>query len=166
MIYRGQPMPDTFTTTASRSQNMRAIKSRSNATTELRLRAHLIRNSVAGWKLHARNIHGHPDFFFPVQRVAVFVDGCFWHGCPRCGHTPKTNRSYWLKKLARNKQRDAKINRALRTDGIQLLRLWECQLRYKPNSCLKKLLILLDRPNQPPSRKATRTERRIYAEGN
>jgi DNA mismatch endonuclease Vsr len=136
-------MPHAFATTDRRSQNMRAIKSRSNATTELRLRAHLMRNGIAGWKLHATNMPGCPDFFFPAQRVAVFVDGCFWHGCPRCGHTPKTNRPYWRKKLARNKQRDAQIKGFLRSDGVKVLRLWECQLRDNPKSCLKRLIAVL-----------------------
>lgn len=130
---------------ASRSQNMRAIKSRSNATTELRLRAHLIRSQIVGWKVHAKAVLGCPDFFFPTQRIAVFVDGCFWHGCPRCGHTPKSNRTYWSKKLARNKQRDAKIRRKLRSSGIKVLRFWECQLREEPISCLKKLVESLGR---------------------
>jgi DNA mismatch endonuclease (patch repair protein) len=138
-------MPYLFATTARRSQNMRAIKSRSNATTELRLRAYLIRNRVIGWRVDANDISGSPDFFFPREHTAVFVDGCFWHGCPRCGHTPKTNRPYWRKKLARNKQRDAQITRKLRSSGTRVLRLWECQLRDKPGSCLKKLFILLGR---------------------
>jgi DNA mismatch endonuclease Vsr len=130
---------------------MQAVKSRSNATTELRLRAHLIRNRIAGWKLHARNMPGRPDFFFPFQRVAVFVDGCFWHGCPKCGHTPKTNRKYWSKKLARNKHRDAQIKRTLRSDGVRVLRFWECQLRDNPGSCLKRLTILLGKGRTPES---------------
>jgi DNA mismatch endonuclease (patch repair protein) len=122
---------------------MRAIKSAGNRSTELRLRALVARSAIRGWKMHASALAGSPDFYFPVERVAVFIDGCFWHGCPRCGHTPKTNRPYWRKKLARNKQRDAQITRTLRSDGIRVLRLWECQLREKPSPCLKRLLILL-----------------------
>lgn len=138
-----------FVTTARRSRNMRAIKASSNATTEQRLRAYLIRHRIAGWKVRARAVPGCPDFFFATERIAVFVDGCFWHGCPRCGHTPKTNRSYWRKKLARNKQRDAQTTRTLRSGGIRVLRLWECQLRDKPSSCLKRLFILLGRTPAP-----------------
>jgi DNA mismatch endonuclease (patch repair protein) len=134
-----------FATTTSRSRNMRAIKANSNATTELRLRAHLIRNRVAGWKVRAKAVPGCPDFFFPNERIAVFVDGCFWHGCPKCGHTPKSNRTYWSKKLARNQQRDAQIRRKLRSSGIKVLRLWECQLRDDPSSCLERLFVLLRR---------------------
>jgi DNA mismatch endonuclease Vsr len=128
-----------------RSRNMRAIKASSNATTELRLRAHLIRNRITGWKVGAKAVPGCPDFFFSKEGIAVFVDGCFWHGCPNCGHTPKSNRPYWSEKLARNKHRDTQIARKLRSKGIKVLRFWECQLRDKPNSCLKKLSTLLKR---------------------
>jgi DNA mismatch endonuclease Vsr len=124
---------------------MRAIKASSNVTTELRLRAHLIRNRIMGWKVRTRDVIGCPDFFFPTERIAVFVDGCFWHGCPKCGHMPKTNRPYWRNKLARNKQRDAQVTRTLRLHAIRVLRLWECQLRDKPSSCVKRLFVLLGR---------------------
>jgi DNA mismatch endonuclease Vsr len=127
---------------------MRAIKASLNSSTELRLRSHLARNRIKGWKVRFSAVLGCPDFYFPTERIAIFVDGCFWHGCPRCGHTPKTNRSYWGKKLARNKQRDA---RTLRSEGIRVLRLWECHLRDNPSSCLKRLLILLGRsPSSAP----------------
>jgi DNA mismatch endonuclease Vsr len=123
---------------------MRAIKARSNATTELRFRAHLIRNGIAGWKVCVKGLPGCPDFFFPGNRIAVFVDGCFWHGCPKCGHTPKSNRPYWTKKLASNKRRDLQVGRTLRSKGIRVLRLWECQLRDEPTSSLDRLRRLLD----------------------
>jgi DNA mismatch endonuclease Vsr len=132
-----------FRTTDQRSRNMRAIKASSNATTELRLRAHLIRSGIGGWKIREKQILGKPDFYFANERLAVFVDGCFWHGCPKCGHTPKTNRRYWHEKLARNKKRDTRIKRILQSNGIRVLRLWECQLRNRPDLCLKKLLVQL-----------------------
>jgi DNA mismatch endonuclease, patch repair protein len=144
-------MPYSFVTTTRRSRNMRAIKASSNATTEQRFRAYLIRKGIAGWKVQAKSVPGCPDFFFSTERIAVFVDGCFWHSCPKCGHTPKTNRTYWRRKLARNKQRDARIKRTLRSNGIRVLRLWECQLRDKPNSCLKRLFTLLGRTPAAPS---------------
>jgi DNA mismatch endonuclease Vsr len=128
---------------------MRAIRPRGNSSTELKLRALLISFGTRGWQMHVSALPGCPDFFFTVERVAVFVDGCFWHGCPKYGHTPKTNRPYWRKKLARNKQRDAQTTKALRADGILVLRLWECQLRDKPNSCLKRLFILIGRTPAP-----------------
>jgi len=108
-------------------------------TTELRFRAYLMRNRIAGWSTCVKSIAGCPDFFFPKRRLAVFIDGCFWHGCPNCGHTPKTNRSYWITKLRRNKRRDLRITKTLKSEGIQVLRLWECQLRRRPEWCVMKL---------------------------
>jgi len=86
---------------------MRAIRSTSNASTEWRFRGLVVKNAIKGWKLHEASVLGTPDFFFANQRVAVFVDQCFWHGCPNCGHVPKANSLYWMKKLARNKRRDS-----------------------------------------------------------
>jgi len=138
-------MPFRFSPSPSRSRNMRAIKASSNVTTELRFRAHLIRSQIAGWKIRAMDVPGCPDFFFSRKRIAVFVDGCFWHGCPRCGHIPKTNRPYWIKKLARNKRRDDWVRRDLRSKGIRVLRFWECRLRDEPKSCLRRLSMTLGR---------------------
>lgn len=127
-------------TTKQRSDNMRAIKATSNATTEKRLRGLLIRNCIRGWKVRESSVLGTPDFFFDKERVAIFVDGCFWHGCPKCGHVPKTNRGYWVKKLERNKRRDKQIQAVLRRRGIRVVRLWECELRSRPLSCLTRVL--------------------------
>src|SRR5260221_13814222 len=122
---------------------MRAIKANSNVTTELRLRALLVRNRVKGWRVRVSSVIGTPDFFFDRERVAIFVDGCFWHGCPDCGHIPKTNRSYWRKKLARNKKRDSQIRKTLRHSGIRVVRVWECELRGRSASSIKKILRML-----------------------
>ena len=89
-----------------RSRTMSRIKSRGNKTTELRFRLAMVRAKVRGWIVQPENVIGNPDFFFPEQKIAVFVDGCFWHGCPRCGHLPKTNPKYWELKILRNIQRD------------------------------------------------------------
>jgi DNA mismatch endonuclease Vsr len=91
-------------------------------------------------------ITGVPDFYFPLRRLAVFVDGCFWHGCPRCGHIPKANRSYWSQKLARNKRRDARVGRDLRANGIRVVRIWECRLRDESLFCMRRLSAMLARP--------------------
>src|SRR6266481_5344752 len=118
-----------------RSGNMRAIRSSSNKTTELRLRALLVQNAIKGWKLHPSKTLGNPDLLVPATQVAVFVDGCFWHGCPRCGHIPKTNEAYWRAKIARNKKRDSRSTRQLRAQGYRVVRIWECQLKKHPNRC-------------------------------
>jgi len=72
-----------------------------------------------------------PDFLFRAERVAVFVDGCFWHGCPRHATRPRQNRSFWDAKLARNKARDREVTRGLKRAGWTVLRIWECALSAK-----------------------------------
>jgi DNA mismatch endonuclease (patch repair protein) len=87
-----------------------------------------------------RQIIGKPDFVIEQRHVAIFVDGCFFHGCPHCGHIPRTNRAYWAAKIARNKQRDSAISRALRALGYRVIRIWECQLKRRPTWCLNRIV--------------------------
>lgn len=72
-----------------------------------------------------------PDFAFRKQRVVIFVDGCFWHGCPKHGTRPKGNRVFWRKKIAANQTRDRRVHLALRQAGWKVLRVWEHSLRPK-----------------------------------
>ena len=73
---------------------------------------------------------GNPDFVFPEQKVAVFVDGCFWHGCPICQRPlPATNTEYWVKKINRNIERDRLHDAQLIEAGWQVVRIWEHELR-------------------------------------
>ena len=72
-----------------------------------------------------------PDFVFPKLRTALFVDGCFWHGCPKHGTKPKTRASFWLAKIMGNKARDRRVNRLLRGKGWKVLRIWEHELAKK-----------------------------------
>jgi len=69
-----------------------------------------------------------PDFVFPKSKLAVFVDGCFWHGCPRHFIRPRGNAAFWRKKIAANKARDRLVNRTLRRQGWKVLRIWEHEL--------------------------------------
>ena len=127
-----------------RSRNMRAIRSKGNHSTEWRLRALLVRRGVRGWVLHAKEVFGNPDFLFPNQRLMVFIDGCYWHGCPKCGHLPKTNSEYWTAKLERNKSRDRRYTRELRREGYQVVRIWECSLKRNPARVIQRLLRALE----------------------
>jgi DNA mismatch endonuclease (patch repair protein) len=88
---------------------------------------------------------GTPDFAFPKNRVAVFVDGCFWHGCPRHASFPATRRDFWLKKFAANKARDRRVNRELRKRGWRVLRLWEHELSKLGMVSLRRIQIALER---------------------
>jgi DNA mismatch endonuclease, patch repair protein len=92
---------------------MGAIRSRGNKDTELKLASVLRAARITGWRRH-QPLPGHPDFVFRRERLAVFVDGCFWHGCPKHGRQPGTNIAYWAQKLTRNKARDLSVSRALR----------------------------------------------------
>ena len=136
-------------TSSRRSANMRAIRSVGNKTTELRIRGILAQHHIGGWTLHPKGLVGFPDIYFPKKRVAVFVDGCFWHCCPRCGHTPRTNKEYWASKLVRNKKRDRANSKALRAAGYRVIRLWECHLRLHPNRCLLRILRGLNQTPHP-----------------
>ena len=106
---------------------MAAIRGSGNVATELRMMALLRAHGITGWRRNTR-FFGKPDFVFRAVKVAVFVDGCFWHGCPRHATQPATRAAYWAAKLARNAQRDRAVTRALRKAGWRVLRVWECAL--------------------------------------
>lgn len=130
----------TFTGVSNkRSQIMGSVRGKGNKTTEKRLRAALIRNGIKGWRVNPKSMVGNPDFFFPSQRIAVFVDGCFWHACIRCGHVPKNNHSFWSLKLDNNRKRDRRIDRELRAQGIRVIRLWEHQLKSELHASVKEI---------------------------
>lgn len=88
----------------------------------------MVRAGIVGWCVLPINIVGRPDFVFPKGKLAVFVDGCFWHGCPKCYHRPLSNRKYWDAKVLRNKARDKKLRGKLRRDGWSVIRVWEHEL--------------------------------------
>lgn len=121
---------------------MRAIKAKGNKSTEARLRLILVRARIRGWKLHPKGMVGKPDFYFPEHRLAVFVDGCFWHGCPSCGHIPKANNPYWKAKIEGNQRRDRAYDHQLREQGIRVQRIWEHEL-LTPGEVLGVLKALL-----------------------
>src|ERR1700753_3021219 len=100
-----------------RSRPMAAVRSMGNRSTERVLRARLVRAGFRGWRMNAKDLSGCPDFVFDRGGLAVFVDVCFWHGCPRCHRPPSSNQEYWMRKLTRNRQRDRRTSRQLRADG-------------------------------------------------
>src|SRR5882672_8682048 len=99
-----------------RSRTMAAVRSSRNRSTEWVLRARLVRAGFRGWRLNAKDVLGCPDFVFDEERLAVFVDGCFWHGCPSCHRPPSSNQEYWTQKVGRNKKRDRMASRELRRE--------------------------------------------------
>jgi DNA mismatch endonuclease (patch repair protein) len=120
-------MPDVFSK-QERSYVMSTIRSSGNRSTELRLVVLMKREGITGWRRRYR-LTGKPDFVFSKERLVIFVDGCFWHGCPRCRNIPATNKAYWVEKNERNRARDQLITRRLRDKGWTVLRIWEHSLR-------------------------------------
>lgn len=147
-------MSDVFTP-EKRSAVMARILSRGNKSTEIKLMEMLRAAGIRGWRRHARiTVMGlgksakgpkvkvvgkrssmdsqvlrvRPDFVFWRAGVALFVDGCFWHGCPRHGTQPKQNGEFWAAKIERNQKRDRKVARVLRGEGWTVLHIWECAL--------------------------------------
>ena len=114
---------------ANRSRTMGSIRGKGNKTTELKLRMGFVRAGLCGFRLHVGDLPGKPDFFFESAKLAVFVDGCFWHGCPTCGHVPKTRSKFWAAKLLKNRERDEKKAGQLEELGIRVLRFWEHDLK-------------------------------------
>jgi DNA mismatch endonuclease (patch repair protein) len=111
-----------------RSRNMSLIRKFGNRSTELQLVSLLRLYGLKGWRRHV-GLPGRPDFAFFSRRVAVFVDGCFWHNCPRCRWIPASNVEYWKRKFARNRARDRKADRELREAGWRVIRVWEHSLK-------------------------------------
>jgi len=110
-----------------RSEVMAKIRSKGNKDTELVLVRILRSHRLTGWRRHLP-LTGHPDFVFQKERAVVFVDGCFWHNCPKHGRKPGSNKTYWTKKIARNKARDREVVRFLKMEGWRVLRIWEHEL--------------------------------------
>lgn len=122
----------------ARSELMSKVRARGNVSTELALKKVLRVYRITGWRRHFR-IPGVPDFAFPTPRVAIFVDGCFWHGCPICRRrAPSTNREFWQRKIAANVRRDRIVGRELRSRGWRVVRIWEHEVR-SPQAVAKRL---------------------------
>ncbi|MBI2434461.1 MAG: very short patch repair endonuclease [Candidatus Hydrogenedentes bacterium] len=135
-------------TTEITSQIMSSIRAKGNRTTEVAFRMALVRRGIKGWSLHPKTVSGRPDIYFAEERLAVFLDGCFWHGCRRCGHVPERNNAFWRHKFKLNMERDVKKTNQLRGAGISVLRLWEHELKLDLDLCLAKLLIRLEKRRQ------------------
>lgn len=112
-----------------RSEVMRAVKSKGNKSTELKLINLFKENGIKGWR-RGYPVKGHPDFVFLNKRIAVFVDGCLWHG-HSCRHWPKSNAEFWRNKIEGNMRHDQQVNKIFESRGWTVLRIWECELLKK-----------------------------------
>lgn len=127
-------------TPAQRSRCMSRVKSE-DTKPELRLRSALW---AAGLRYRLRyKLPGKPDVVFPSARLAVFVDGCFWHSCPLHATRPKTNASFWASKLRENVERDDRVNAKLRENGWRVLRLWQHEVTSNLGEAVAKVRALL-----------------------
>lgn len=115
-----------------RSKIMAAVRSRGNTTTELPLGKLLWALGLRGYRKHWK-VQGKPDFAWPGRRIAVFVDGCFWHGCAKCKYLPRTNVAFWRSKIETNQTRDRRVRRSLRRQGWTVLRFWEHEVKRTPD---------------------------------
>jgi DNA mismatch endonuclease (patch repair protein) len=124
-------MTDVFTPD-KRSGVMSRIRGTGNKATELRMMEVFRASQIKGWRRHPK-LFGKPDFVFNHERVAVFVDGCFWHRHARCkfSYTPKSRIDFWVPKFAKNVARDRLVTRTLQRAGWRVVRIWECQLTEK-----------------------------------
>lgn len=119
-------MADIFTP-GKRSQVMGRIMCGGNKTRERELASIFRDQHMVGWRRNQK-LFGKPDFVFRMQRVCVFVDGCFWHGCPKCYRAPTSNVGYWVTKIERNRARDRCVSKTLRSKDWRVLRVWEHEL--------------------------------------
>lgn len=110
-----------------RSKIMTAVRSTGNETTEGRLISFFRVHKIYGWKRKS-NLFGKPDFVFRDKKIAIFADGCFWHGHTCRNVSPKTNKEFWATKIKRNKARDTKVKAKLRSMGWCVFRIWECAI--------------------------------------
>lgn len=113
---------------SERSERMSRVRSHGNRSTELAVAHALRRHHIVGWRRH-EGLPGTPDFYFASARLALFVHGCFWHGCAKCDRRiPRTRRDFWLRKIHSNLRRDRRVRRLLRSSGIFTITVWEHEL--------------------------------------
>jgi DNA mismatch endonuclease (patch repair protein) len=116
-------------TPEDRLKTMRAVKGKGTKL-EQRFFSMLAGMRIGGWKKNVSEIVGKPDVVFLDQKVVVFIDGCFWHGCPVCQRKlPKTNKEYWEQKIKRNILSAKSVNQTLQQDGWKVIRVWEHEMR-------------------------------------
>ena len=136
-------MPEKLSS-VERSINMSRVKGRGNKATEIRLIKIFRSSAITGWR-RGYPIFGKPDFVFLKHKLAVFVDGCFWHSCPRHRSQPVNNLEFWKEKLERNRSRDRAVNKRLEREGWIVLRIWQHELsRANEERLMRRIRRLLN----------------------
>lgn len=126
-----------------RSRLMARIKGR-DTQIEMTIRRSIWREGYR-YRLHSKKLPGRPDIAFVYCRLAVFIDGCFWHRCPIHSTIPQNNRRFWLEKLEANKKRDLRIELELKNLGWHLLRFWEHEVEKTPDKVVRTIKLHLNR---------------------
>ena len=125
-----------------RSKIMSAVHSKQNKSTEMKLIKIFKENGSVGWRRNYK-VKGHPDFVFPDKKIAIFVDGCFWHGHDCRNTRPADNAEFWQKKRERNMRHDKEITALFEKRGWTVIRIWECELKKKNFENLKNKIEIL-----------------------
>ena len=111
-----------------------------NTSPEIMLRKALRTSGFGGYRLHWK-VPGRPDICYPGKRLAIFVNGCFWHRCPMCGlPLPKSNTEFWVKKFQRNIERDREKKDLLEKSGWFVITAWECEIKNDMGSVLERII--------------------------
>lgn len=121
-----------------RSEVMRAVKS-SDTKIEVTVRSALWKRGLRFKK--KSSLPGKPDIVFTGAKTVVFIDSCFWHGCPEHCRMPKTNQKYWEAKIQRNSERDSEITRQYQSMGWCAIRIWEHELRADFEKCIESVYV-------------------------
>ncbi len=124
-------------TKKQRSYNMSMIRGK-NTQPEIILRKAVLGAGIRGYRLNYK-LPGKPDIVFPKNKIAIFIDGCFWHKCPKCFIKPETNKKFWDNKIDSNVKRDRFVNVELREKGWKIIRIWEHEINNQ--KLIKKKII-------------------------
>jgi DNA mismatch endonuclease, patch repair protein len=125
-------------TKEQRTYNMSRIRSK-NTSPELIIRKMLFAEGHRGYRIYY-DLPGRPDIVFVKKKIAIFIDGCFWHKCPFDFQEPATRKEFWLKKIDSNVERDKRVNDTLQSEGWIVLRFWEHEVKKDPNNVIEKIL--------------------------
>jgi DNA mismatch endonuclease, patch repair protein len=124
-------------TKEQRKHNMSRIRGK-NTTPEIKFRKLLYARGFRGYRIHP-DLPGKPDIAFTRQKIAIFIDGCFWHKCPIDFKEPDTRKDFWLKKINSNVERDRKTDFELKSLGWTVFRVWEHEIRKDPAAAVQRL---------------------------
>ncbi|MEZ7892706.1 MAG: very short patch repair endonuclease [Candidatus Wallbacteria bacterium] len=122
----------------TRSKIMQKVKS-FDTSIEVKLRKELWKHEIKGWRKNYKKLIGKPDIVFTKYKIAIFINGCFWHGCPKCYRLPQTNKKYWINKVNKNTLRDKNNIKILMKIGWTVINFWEHEINNNILKCINKI---------------------------